>query len=139
MSSTEPTRPADLERVVGDEPSEELAGVDERSVDDERSIEEADRRNGEPGATANPATPRTAAPGTDTATGTDPDATYDQPGYEDKSLGQAVEQDRALVDELLEATDGDEAEAEARFERESAGRTTLHRQQAAGSEGPTSH
>jgi hypothetical protein len=137
MSSTEPTRPADLERVVGDEPADELLRLDERSSEDERSIEEADRRNGEPGATASPATPRTPAPGTDTATGTDPDATYDQPGYEDKSFGQAVDQDRALVDDLLEATDGDEAEAAARFERESAGRTTLHRQQAAGSDGPT--
>ena len=32
-------------------------------------------------------TPR---PGTDTATGTDPEAKWEQPGYEDKSLGQAV-------------------------------------------------
>lgn len=76
-----------------------------------------------------PTAPVTPPPGTDTPTGTDPDATYDQPGYEDKSLGQAVQQDRQLVDELLEATDGDEDEAAARFEQESAGRHTLRRQQ----------
>jgi hypothetical protein len=128
MSSTEPTRPADLERVVGDEPSDELVDIDERTV------QEADRRNGEPDATTPARTPRTSTPGTDTATGTDPDATYDQPGYEDKSLGQAVEQDRALVDELLEATGGDETEAAARFEQESAGRTTLRRQQGSAAE-----
>jgi hypothetical protein len=124
MSSTEPTRPADLERVVGDEPSDELVDIDERMV------EEADRRNGEPAATTPAPTPRTAAPGTDTATGTDPEATYDQPGYEDKSLGQAVQQDRQLVDDLMEATGGDEDAAAARFEQESAGRTTLRRQRA---------
>jgi hypothetical protein len=128
MSSTEPTRPADLERVVGDEPSDELVDIDDRTV------EEADRRNGEPAATTPAPTPRTPAPGTDTATGTDPAASYDQPGYEDKSLGQAVDQDSALVDELLEATGGDETEAAARFEHESAGRTTLRRQQGSAGE-----
>jgi hypothetical protein len=129
MSSTEPTRPADLDRVVGDEPSDELVDLDERTV------EEADRRNGEPAATTPAPTPRTPAPGTDTATGTDPEATYDQPGYEDKSLGQAVDQDRALVDDLLDATGGDEVEAEARFDRESVGRTTLRRQRGSAAEG----
>lgn len=129
MSSTEPTRPADLERVVGDEPSDELVDIDERTV------QEADRRNGEPAATAPAPAPKTPTPGTDTATGTDPDATYDQPGYEDKSLGQAVDQDRALVDDLLDATGGDEVEAEARFDRESAGRTTLRRQRGSAAEG----
>jgi hypothetical protein len=63
MSSTEPTRPADLDRVVGDEPSDEL------------------------------------------------------------------------VDDLLDATGGDEVEAEARFDRESAGRTTLRRQRGSAAEG----
>jgi hypothetical protein len=67
-------------------------------------------------------------PGHDTPTGTDPDAKYDQPGYEDKSIGQAVNQDEELVDELLEETDGDLEEAEARFEDESAGSPALHRQ-----------
>ena len=36
--------------------------------------------------------------GTDTPTGTDPDATWSEPGYEDKSLGQAVDQDADLAD-----------------------------------------
>ena len=67
-------------------------------------------------------------PGHDTPTGTDPDAKYDQPGYEDKSSGQAVNQDQDLVEELLEETDGDVAEAEERFEDESAGSPALHRQ-----------
>lgn len=67
--------------------------------------------------------------GTDTPTGTDPDAKYDEPGYEDKSIGQAVNQDEELVDELLEETGGDVEEAEKRFEEESAGSPALERQQ----------
>lgn len=59
--------------------------------------------------------------GHDTPTGTDPDAKYDEPGYEDKSMGQAGNQDQELVDELMEETGGDAAEAEKRFEQESAG------------------
>ena len=66
--------------------------------------------------------------GHDTPTGTDPDAKYDTPGYEDKSLGQAVEQDEELVDELLEETGGDVDEAEERFEDESAGAPARERQ-----------
>jgi hypothetical protein len=66
--------------------------------------------------------------GQDTATGTDPDAKYEQPGYEDKSLGQAVNQDQDLVDDLLEQTGGDEAEAEVRFDEESAGAPARKRQ-----------
>lgn len=66
--------------------------------------------------------------GSDTPTGTDPDATYDHPGYEDKSLGQAVAQDEELADELLEASDGDEEEAERRFEEESHGAPARERQ-----------
>ncbi|MGY6501773.1 MAG: hypothetical protein ACXIVQ_12900 [Acidimicrobiales bacterium] len=66
--------------------------------------------------------------GQDTATGTDPDAKYSEPGYQDKSLGQAVNQDEELVDELLEETDGDVAEAEERFEEESAGAPKLQDQ-----------
>ena len=46
------------------------------------------------------------AGGRDTATGTDPDAKYEQPGFEDKSLGQAVNQDMELVDELIDEEDG---------------------------------
>ena len=67
-------------------------------------------------------------PGHDTPTGTDPDAKYDHPGYEDKSMGQAVNQDEELVDELLDETGGDVDEAEKRFEDESAGSPALHRQ-----------
>jgi hypothetical protein len=125
MSTTEPTRPEGLELVVGDEEA-----ADE--------VREADLRNGEPRATATPPPtaspspaqpPATSAPsGTDTPTGTDPDATYDHPGYEDKSLGQAVQQDRELVDRLLDEEDGDERAAAERFGDESAGRTTLERQ-----------
>jgi len=70
-------------------------------------------------------------PQRDTATGTDPDAKYEEPGYEDKSFGQAVDQDQATVDRLLDETDGDEAEAEARFERESAGAPAAARQASA--------
>jgi hypothetical protein len=64
----------------------------------------------------------------DTPTGTDPDAKYEQPGYEDKSFGQAVNHDQELVDELLEETEGDEEEAQRRFTEESAGSPTLKRQ-----------
>jgi hypothetical protein len=71
---------------------------------------------------------RVPEPGTDTPTGTDPDAKWDGPGYEDKSLGQAVAQDRDLVEELLEETGGDEAEAERLFDERSAGSGALHRQ-----------
>ena len=46
------------------------------------------------------------AGGRDTATGTDPDAKYEQPGFEDKSLGQAVNQDMDLVEELIEESGG---------------------------------
>jgi hypothetical protein len=66
--------------------------------------------------------------GTDTATGTDESAKYAEPGYEDKSFGQAVDADQELVDELLEDTDGDLAEGEDRFERESAGAPARERQ-----------
>jgi hypothetical protein len=71
------------------------------------------------------------AGGRDTATGTDPDAKYEQPGFEDKSLGQAVNQDMELVDELVEEEDGDLDRAEARFEDESAGSPVLERQERA--------
>ena len=67
-------------------------------------------------------------PGTDTATGTDPAAKYDRPGYEDKSFGQAVDQDQQLADDLLAAADGDLDRAEERFREESAGAPALARQ-----------
>jgi len=66
--------------------------------------------------------------GEDTATGTDPAATYDQPGYEDKSFGQAVDEDRGLVDDLLDETGGDQVEAERRYEQESSGAPARHDQ-----------
>jgi len=66
--------------------------------------------------------------GRDTATGTDPDASYDRPGYEDKSLGQAVNEDAERVDDLLRQSDGDEREAERRFEEESSGAPARRRQ-----------
>jgi hypothetical protein len=65
----------------------------------------------------------------DTATGTDPDAKYEQPGFEDKSLGQAVNQDMELVDDLVQEEGGDLARAEERFEHESSGSPVLERQQ----------
>lgn len=69
------------------------------------------------------------AGGRDTATGTDPYAKYEQPGFEDKSLGQAVNQDMELVDELVKEEDGDLERAEARFDHESAGSPVLERQE----------
>jgi len=66
-------------------------------------------------------TENTPEPGTDTPTGTDPDARYEQPGYEDKSFGQAVEQDQELADRLLDEADRDVRQAEERFEQESHG------------------
>lgn len=74
----------------------------------------------------------TQTPGTDTATGTDPDAKYDKPGYEDKSFGQAVNSDQALVDELMVQEGGDEVAAEAEFRLRSAGAPALDRQEAEG-------
>jgi hypothetical protein len=65
----------------------------------------------------------------DTPTGTDPDAKYAQPGYEDKSIGQAVNQDQQLVDRLLDETHGDTSAAESRFASESAGAPALARQE----------
>jgi len=70
-------------------------------------------------------------PGRDTPTGTDPEAKWERPGYEDKSLGQAVDQDRTLVERLLAEERGDEDAAESRFYEESAGAPALRRQRAA--------
>ncbi len=67
-------------------------------------------------------------PGTDTPTGTDEDAKYDEPGYEDKSFGQAVNADQELVERLTQDSDGDLAESEATFEEESAGAPARERQ-----------
>jgi hypothetical protein len=65
---------------------------------------------------------------TDTPTGTDPDAPYEGPGYEDKSFGQAVDQDQDLVDDLVRDADGDLDEAEQRFDEEATGAPALERQ-----------
>ena len=69
--------------------------------------------------------------GYDTPTGTDPSAKYSTPGYEDKSFGQAVDQDQQLVDRLVEnsnsASDLDNA-ADV-FRRSSAGSPALERQE----------
>jgi hypothetical protein len=64
----------------------------------------------------------------DTPTGTDPKAKYEGPGYEDKSFGQAVNDDQELVEDLLDETDGDVEAAERRFQEESAGAPRLRRQ-----------
>jgi hypothetical protein len=72
--------------------------------------------------------PRSRPPkGRDTPTGTDPDADYSGPGYEDTSFGQAVEEDRELAERLEHDTD-DDAEAERRFEREATGAPARQRQ-----------
>jgi hypothetical protein len=63
--------------------------------------------------------------GTDTPTGTDPDARYEQPGYEDKSFGQAVDADRELAEEIKDHDDPD-----AEFEERSAGAPAIARQKA---------
>lgn len=66
--------------------------------------------------------------GRDTPTGTDPLAKYEQPGYEDKSFGQAVKADQALADQLVREERGNLAAAEQRFDTESAGAPALARQ-----------
>ncbi len=106
---------------------------DEHLDDDPATyVERADRANGEPGASASDEADGHGSsptpPGTDTATGTDPDAKYEQPGYEDKSFGQAVDQDQTLVEDLLDETGGDVVEAERRFQEESTGRPAAERQ-----------
>jgi hypothetical protein len=83
---------------------------------DDRQHDDADRNDPSAG-------------GRDTATGTDPDAKYEQPGFEDKSLGQAVNQDMDLVDELIDEEDGNLERAKQRFDRESTGSPVLNRQE----------
>jgi hypothetical protein len=72
--------------------------------------------------------PDPSADGRDTATGTDPDAKYEQPGYEDKSFGQAVNQDAELAERIADEEGGDSERAAERFTEESAGSPTLKRQ-----------
>jgi len=66
-------------------------------------------------------------PGRDTPTGTDPDAKYETPGYEDKSFGQAVDQDTELAERLARELP-DERDAEEVYEREATGSPALERQ-----------
>jgi hypothetical protein len=68
------------------------------------------------------------AGGRDTPTGTDPDAKYEQPGYEDKSFGQAVNQDAELAERIADEEGEDSERAQERFTEESAGSPTLKRQ-----------
>jgi hypothetical protein len=75
------------------------------------------------------ASPTGPAVGRDTPTGTDAAAKYEQPGYEDKSMGQAVSDDFELVDRLVDEESGDLSSAERRFEHESAGAPALERQE----------
>jgi len=65
--------------------------------------------------------------GTDTTTGTDPDAKYEGPGFEDKSFGQAVAADLELAAEIAEESETIE-EADARFREEATGAPALKRQ-----------
>ena len=81
------------------------------------------------GDTSGPASGPNAVPvGQDTATGTDPNARYEQPGYEDVSFGQATARDADLVDRLLAEEAGDKASAEERFQKEAVGAPALARQ-----------
>lgn len=73
-----------------------------------------------------------ASPGKDTPTGTDPEALYVEPGYQDKSFGQAVDQDTALVAKIVEEEGGDLEHAEERYERESIGSPARRRQREEG-------
>jgi hypothetical protein len=66
--------------------------------------------------------------GRDTPTGTDPFAKYTQPGYEDKSFGQAVKADQELADQLVREERGSYDAASRRFDVESAGAPALARQ-----------
>ncbi len=70
--------------------------------------------------------------GHDTPTGTDPYAKYEQPGYEDKSFGQAVKADQELADRLVREERGDVDRASERFDEESAGAPAIARQRQAG-------
>lgn len=73
-----------------------------------------------------PTTPR----GEDTATGTDPEAKYREPGYHDKSFGQAVREDLEFATELLAESEGDFDEAAKRYREEATGAPALARQRA---------
>jgi hypothetical protein len=66
--------------------------------------------------------------GYDTPTGTDPNAKYSTPGYEDKSFGQAVNHDQELVDRLVEDANGNLEVAADVFRRASAGAPAIERQ-----------
>lgn len=67
--------------------------------------------------------------GYDTPTGTDPAAKYREPGYQDKSFGQAVAEDQERVDGLLREHGGDADEAAITFRNVSSGAPALERQE----------
>ena len=69
--------------------------------------------------------------GHDTPTGTDPKAEYVEPGYEDKSFGQAVDADRELA-ERIAAEEPDDAAASERFDEEATGAPAIERQRGDG-------
>ena len=69
--------------------------------------------------------------GQDTPTGTDPDAEYVEPGYEDKSFGQAVDADRELA-ERIAGEEPDEDAASQRFDEEATGAPAIERQRGHG-------
>src|SRR6476646_5829509 len=87
------------------------------------------RQAGQKLAAGNSVTGERAPVGHDTPTGTDPDAKYFEPGYEGKSFGQAVNQDQALVERLVQQNDGDVGRAAEVFRDESAGAPALERQE----------
>jgi hypothetical protein len=67
--------------------------------------------------------------GYDTPTGTDPGAKYARPGYEDKSFGQAVDQDFDTAERLLTESGGDPDAAAMKFRSVSAGAPAIERQE----------
>ncbi len=87
------------------------------------------QQGGQAPAGGDAATGARARVGYDTPTGTDPNAKYSEPGYEDKSFGQAVNQDQELVDRLVHQNDGDTQRAAEAFRSESAGAPALERQE----------
>ena len=75
--------------------------------------------------------PANPTPGHDTPTGSDPDAEYVEPGYEDKSFGQAVDADSELAEKIAEEEVDPEAASE-RFDQEATGAPAIQRQKGDG-------
>jgi hypothetical protein len=69
----------------------------------------------------------TSEPGRDTPTGIDPEAKYIEPGYKDKSFGQATVEDAQLAEDLM--VDAETIhEAEQRYEHDAIGGPVIDRQ-----------